>query len=163
MYIGILFPVVASHCSDSEGTWQRPGCDWVMRVSAKVVAALCFTPPCQVIWTSQSVFLFAMRCGAGAGDKSIFLCVFPSSDATIKYHLHFRLIRFRELWSFLTILFCVRLNSCSWIQMEGSRQRKVMDKMTKLSVYYMREFMSLWSEVIHFRYSVTNTWIELEH
>lgn len=135
MIWSILFPVVLSHCSDSEGTWQQRGRVWVMCVSAKAVAALCFTPPCQVIWTSQSVFLFVMRCGAGSGDKSIFPCMFPSSSVTIKYQLHFRLIQVWELWALrtLTLLFCmIELMhfNLQWPLRDGSKQCKLMVKTT---------------------------------
>lgn len=99
-FLDVLFPEMLSHCPDSKWTWQRWGSDWVMRVSAKAVAALCFNPPCQVRWTSQSMFIIVMR--SGSGDRpslSSSACshVFPSSRLTIKYHLHFRLIKFWDL------------------------------------------------------------------
>lgn len=109
-------------------------CVWVMCVSAKAVAALCFTPPCQVIWTSQSMFLFVMRCGAGLGDKSIFPSMFPSSSVTIKYQLHFRLIQVWELRALRTlILFCmIELMhfKLHWPLRDGSKQCKLMVKTT---------------------------------
>lgn len=69
---------------------------------AAVVVDLCFSAPCQVIRTPQSMFLFARRSAAASGDRprlSSSACShgFPSSGPTIKYQLHFRLI---HIWEF---------------------------------------------------------------